>query len=92
MIIEIEVLEPALYAEYVDKVRPTVEKFGGRYLARGGKVRVLSGDWQPERIILLEFPSHERVEQWLSSPDYAPLRALRNKAARGRAIIVEGIM
>lgn len=90
MIIDVEVTDPEGYAEYVERVRPVVEKFGGKYLARGGKVTALGGDWNPERIILLEFPSGGDIERCLSSPEYAPLAKIRAKSTKGKAIIVEG--
>ncbi|RJP21912.1 MAG: DUF1330 domain-containing protein [Candidatus Abyssobacteria bacterium SURF_5] len=91
LIIDIEVIDQALYSEYVRKVPATVEKYGGRYLARGGNIRTLSGDWRPERIILIEFPSAEALRGWISSPDYAALRDIRERSTRDRAIIVEGV-
>jgi uncharacterized protein (DUF1330 family) len=91
LIIDIEVIDKALYAEYVEKVPATVGRYGGRYLARGGDVRVLAGAWHPKRIILIEFPSADNVRQWLASPEYSALKEMRERSARGRAIIVEGI-
>ena len=91
MIIDVQVLDRDTYKEYVGKARPLVEKFGGRYLARGGGVKAVSGDWHPERIILLGFPSLEYLRQWLASPEYAPLATLREKFTRTRAIVVEGV-
>ena len=75
MIIDVEVTDSDTYAEYVERVHSVVEKFGGRYLVRGGDVRVLAGDWHPERVVLLEFPSAEHLQRWLTSPEYAPLGA-----------------
>ena len=91
MIIDVEVTDRETYAEYVNKVPSVVEKFGGRYLVRGGEVKVLAGDWRPERIVLLEFPSAEHLRRWLTSPEYAPLAALREKSTRANAIVVEGL-
>jgi len=78
------------YAEYVQKVRPIVEKHGGRYLVRGGKVATIAGDWKPERLILIEFPSADHVRQWWNSPEYRAIAPLRENSATARAILVEG--
>jgi uncharacterized protein (DUF1330 family) len=78
------------YAQYVEKVRPIVERHGGRYLARGGKITPLAGAWNPDRVILIEFPSAEHVERWWSSPEYKAIVGLRESATQARAIIVEG--
>ena len=80
----------AAYAQYVEKVRPIVEKHGGRYLARGGKITPVAGDWRPERIILIEFPSADHVKRWWNSPEYRAIAGLREQSTQAKAIIVEG--
>ena len=90
VVIEIKVLNEDIYAEYMAKVPAIVEKYGGRYLARGGEITVLSGDWHPERMILLEFDSMERVHKWLASPEYASIAPLRTSSTFGRAFVIEG--
>ena len=91
MIIDVEITDSDTYAEYVEKVPAVVEQFGGRYIARSSDVTVLFGDWRPERIIILEFPSINHIRQWLASPEYAPLATLREKSTRTRAVVVEGL-
>jgi len=90
MIVEIQAVNAVMYAEYVRKVRSVVEAHGGRYLARGGRVLFLSGDWKPERLILIAFTSFEQVERCLASPEYRELAPLREASTRSRAIVVEG--
>jgi len=87
---QIEVTDPATYDDYRKQVLPTVTKFGGRFIVRGGKVDAKEGDWKPERMIALEFPSMEQAQKWYHSPEYAPLITLRQKASKGKLIIVEG--
>ncbi len=48
------------YSEYIRKVPQTIEKYGGKYLARGGRVSVVSGDWNPQRLIIVEFASMDK--------------------------------
>ncbi len=91
LIIDIEIHDPDLYAEYVRRVPATVKQFGGRYLARGGRIEAVAGGWNPQRIILIEFPSSQHVRRWLSSEEYRVLAELREKSAKGKAIIVDGI-
>jgi len=91
MIIEVQVLDPDAYAEYVARVPATVERYGGRYHVRGGRVTPIAGDWTPERVIIVEFPSLDHIRRWLESPEYAELAPIRERATRGRAIAVEGI-
>jgi uncharacterized protein (DUF1330 family) len=87
---EIEVTDPALYEEYRKQVLPVVTKYGGKFIVRGGKVEPLEGGWAPKRLVALEFPSMAQAQKWYRSPEYAPLIALRQKASRGRLLIVEG--
>jgi uncharacterized protein (DUF1330 family) len=82
--------DKASYAEYIAKVRPIVEKYGGRYLARGGRVIPVFGGWDPERIIVIEFPCAEDVRKWLDSAEYKNIAGLREKSTLTKAIIVEG--
>jgi uncharacterized protein (DUF1330 family) len=92
-IIDIAVRDQAAkgdYLQYIEKVRPLVEKHGGRYLARGGKIAPIAGNWRPERIILIEFPSSEHVKQWWNSPEYKAIAGLRENATTANAILVEG--
>jgi uncharacterized protein (DUF1330 family) len=90
LLAEIEVLDAETYEGYMRLVPPTVAAFGGRYLARGGAVRALEGDWRPGRLALLEFPSVEQALAWWSSSEYEPLKALRQESTRTRMIVVEG--
>lgn len=90
MIIDIEVTDPDTYAEYLEKIPAMIEKFGGRYLARGGKVTPIDGDWYPDRIIVLEFPAMENVTKWLTSRENMPLGDVRRKSSLSRVILVEG--
>ena len=90
VIADIEVTDPAGYDDYRRQVLATVTKYGGRFIVRGGKVEPLEGGWTPKRMVALEFPSMEQALKWYRSPEYAPLIKLRQKAARGRLLAVEG--
>jgi uncharacterized protein (DUF1330 family) len=90
VIVDIEVTDPQGYQEYVKLAPATVQRYGGRYLARGGHNETLEGDWHAKRLVILEFESLERAKAWLNSPEYAPARALRHKYARTNMVVVEG--
>jgi uncharacterized protein (DUF1330 family) len=87
---EIEVTDPATYEDYRKQVPAVVKKYGGKFVVRGGKVETLEGGWSPKRIVALEFPSLEQAQKWYRSPEYAPLIELRQRASRGKLILVEG--
>jgi uncharacterized protein (DUF1330 family) len=90
LIIDVAVTDPELYAEYVEQVPAVVERYGGRYLARGGDVVPLTADWRPQRIILIEFDSIDQVRDCFTSPEYLALAPLREESTTSRAIIIEG--
>ena len=87
---EIEVTDPVLYEEYRKQVPAVVARYGGRFIVRGGRVEPLEGGWSPKRFVALEFPSMEQALKWYRSEEYAPLIRLRQKASRGKLIVVEG--
>lgn len=91
LIVDIEVTDPAAFEEYRKLVPATIAQYGGKYLVRGGAVQTVEGNWQPKRVVILEFPSVERAKQWYNSQEYAPLRAMRMKASKGSVLIVEGL-
>jgi len=80
----------AAYAKYIEKVRPIVERYKGRYLSRGGKIVPVFGGWKPERIIIIKFPFARDVERWLSSPEYKEIAVLRENSTVTKAIMIEG--
>jgi uncharacterized protein (DUF1330 family) len=90
LIIDVTVVDQDVYEEYVARVPAVVEQYGGRYLVRGGEVAVLTGDWQPQRIVVVEFDSSDQVQEFYASPEYQTLAPLREQSTNSRAILVEG--
>jgi uncharacterized protein (DUF1330 family) len=90
LILDITIVDQDVYEEYVERVPAVVEKYGGRYLVRGGEVATLSGDWQPERIVIVEFDGSEQVQEFYASPEFQALLPLREQGTTSRAILVEG--
>jgi uncharacterized protein (DUF1330 family) len=87
---DMEVTDPALMEEYKKLSPPTVAKFGGRFLARGGNVETLEGGWTPKRLVILEFPSVDQAKAWANSVEYAPAKKLRQQATNSNLIVIEG--
>jgi uncharacterized protein (DUF1330 family) len=90
-IVDNEVTDPAGFEEYRKQVPGTVEKYGGKFLVRGGQMQALEGDWKPKRIVVTEFPSIEQARRWYDSEEYRALKALRLRTARGSVVLVEGV-
>ncbi|HWQ40253.1 MAG TPA: DUF1330 domain-containing protein [Burkholderiales bacterium] len=91
LISEIEILDPEGYEEYRRLVKPTLDKYGGKFLARGGRIEVLEGRWNPRRIVICEFENLARARQWYDSPEYEKARQIRQRNARANIIVVEGV-
>jgi uncharacterized protein (DUF1330 family) len=90
-IANIDVSDPAGFETYRALVAPTILGAGGRYLVRGGDFRVLEGQWQPKRLVMLEFESMAAAIAWYESDEYAPVRAIRERTARSDVLLVEGL-
>ena len=91
VIVEIDIVDPAGYEEYKKLASATVEKYGGKYIIRGGAVEMLEGDWNPKRIVVLQFDSIQRAKEWLNSEEYREPRKMRHRTARTRMVVVEGV-
>jgi len=91
LIANVDVHDAAQYDAYRQQVPASIERFGGRYLARGGSIELLEGVWPVKRLVIVEFPSKERAIAWWSSDDYAPLKALRQATADSQLVIVDGL-
>lgn len=91
VIVDIDVTDPARYEEYKGQAEATVTAYGGRYVVRGGPARVLEGDWEPARIVMLEFPTMERALEWWHSEEYREPKELRHATARSRMMVVQGM-
>jgi uncharacterized protein (DUF1330 family) len=90
-IVEIDIQDPARFEEYRSKVPATIERYGGKYLVRGGRLETIEGEWKPKRIVVLEFPTFEQAKRWYDSEEYRPLKELRRRTARGHIVLVDGI-
>lgn len=91
VIVELNVTDPQLFAEYAKGVPASIAAYGGKYLVRGGTTETKEGGWAPKRVVLLEFPSIEQARKWYDSTEYKPLLAMRLKAASAKLILVEGV-
>jgi uncharacterized protein (DUF1330 family) len=77
--------------DYAAHVQPTVDRFGGRYLVRGGRSIGIEGDPPKGRIVISVFDSFEKARAWRDSPEYKDIAAVREREARSRMYIVEGL-
>jgi len=88
----LEMRDASWVAEYGEKIRPLLEKHGGRYLVRGGQMETLEGDAPlPSSMVVLEFPSVEHARAWYHDPEYAPLIRLRQSGSDAELVLVDGL-
>jgi len=89
----VEITDPQMLAEYVQRVPPTLEKYGVKPLVLvGGSAgyETIEGNWQSQGMIILEFEDREHFERWYNSPEYQEILPLRMQATSGRAILTLG--
>ena len=76
------------YRGYIEKVKPIVESYGGRYIVRSEKIQHIVGEWKPDRVIVIEFPSAERISECFSSPEYKAVESDRSESVVTSGIVV----
>lgn len=91
LIVDNVITDSKAYDDYRRQAVPLVARFGGRFLVRGGPISHLEGDWKPQRLVLIEFPSMDALRAWYDSPEYAPMRALRQAASTGSVVVAGGV-
>lgn len=91
VIIQGQVTDPAKYDEYKAKTPATLQKYGGKFIVRGGAAEDLEGKWDTGRVVVLEFPNVDAAKNWYHSPEYRKARAIREGAANMTFTVVEGI-
>lgn len=91
VIVEVSIHDPRDYEEYKKLTPATITAYDGRFVVRGGQTETLEGDWSPERIVVLEFPTVERAKEWWDSDTYSKAKVIRQRAARTKMIVVPGV-
>ena len=79
------------FGEYSTQASEMVQRYGGRYLARGGAVEVLEGGWTPNRLVLIEWESVEHAKRWYESDEYKAIADIRRRCADTDLVLVEGL-
>jgi uncharacterized protein (DUF1330 family) len=89
IVVQIAIEDPVAYDRYKELAPPSIARYGGRYVVRGGPSEVLEGTWQPARLVVLEFPTVAQARAWWSSPEYAPAKAVRQRCAQTEMLLIE---
>ena len=91
VIVEVSIQNHSEYEEYKKLTPAAIAAFNGRFVVRGGQTTTLEGDWNPQRIVILEFPTIQRANEWWNSELYNKAKEIRQRAAKTKMIIVEGV-
>jgi uncharacterized protein (DUF1330 family) len=91
VIVETDITDSERYEQYKAASPAAIAAGGGRFLARGGDLAVLEGDWNPSRLVILEFEDLAAAKRWYESVDYQQAKKLREGAARLRMVAVQGV-
>ena len=91
VIANIDVKNHEAYKEYVGKVVPTVQKFGGEYHVRAGEYKVIDGEWKYPRTVVIKFPTYEKALEWYDSKEYKPVKPIRLANSVANGIIIKGV-
>ncbi len=93
LIADVEVHDFERYREsgYYSRVPVIVDKYGGKYRVRGGEIDYMEGDWKPKRLVIIEFPSMEKLKSFYHSDEYAPYLKIRHQVTTSHQVFVEGI-
>jgi uncharacterized protein (DUF1330 family) len=90
VIAEVTITDPPGFEAYRQMVPATIAKYGGKFVVRGGAMEMLEGNWEPKRLVIIEFESAERAKQWWASEDYREAKELRQRTAQTNLIVIEG--
>lgn len=91
VIFDVDIRDSGQYQEFISGVKPVVEAAEAKYLARGVTHKVYEGDWEPRRIVLLEFPSVAAWESFYNGATYQGLKSIRDACSSARLVGVEGL-
>jgi uncharacterized protein (DUF1330 family) len=89
VIVEIDVTDPKRYGQYTAAAPTAIAAGGGRLLVRGGEPVVFEGDWQPSRMVIIEFEDLAAAKRWYESEAYQGAKKLREGAAHIRMVAVQ---
>jgi uncharacterized protein (DUF1330 family) len=88
LVVAHKITDPARFEEYRGKVAPMLERYGAKYLTKGNTHQALDGEWNPDRLVIIEFPDMATLKRWYGSPEYQPLIGLRHAAVETPDVVM----
>ena len=91
LIANVDVKDAEKIQEYMKATPAIIKLYGGKFLARGGDFEVCEGDWNPKRLVLVEFESMQKAKQFYNSPEYKAIIDLRHSSAYTEWVFLDGL-
>ena len=91
IIVHMDVTDPEQYREYAKLTPAVIDRYGGKFIVRGGTKVTLEGPEETRRLVVVEVPSMEQAQAFYHSPEYQQAKAVRDGAATGHFVLVEGV-
>ena len=90
LVLDLSIKNIKSFLEYIDKIPEFIKKHGGRYIVQGVEPEIIEGDWYPDRVVIIEFPSKEKAKEFLEDPEAQSLFAIRHNSTTCKLILAEG--
>jgi len=92
LILDISIHDMPSFSEYIQKIPGLIEKHSGAYIVQGVEPTVLEGDWRPERVVIIEFPSRADANSFMNDPEAQSLFEIRHNSTKSNLILVDGCL
>lgn len=90
LVLDFSVHDLAGFRPYIANVPSYIERHGGKYIVRGAEPKTIEGDWSPERMVIIEFPTRANAESFLADPDFQELAKIRHRTTTSKLVLVDG--
>ena len=90
LILDVRVTDLTSFMDYVEQIPDHLRRHGGTYLVEGVRPEVIEGDWKPETLVVLEFPSEHNARAFLADPLVETVFSIRHNSSVGNLVFVSG--
>lgn len=92
LILDLTIHDLNKFKEYINRIPEFIKKHSGRYIVQGMEPTVMEGDWNPERMVVIEFPSSKNAKSFLQDPEAQSLFAIRHNTTTSKLLLVDGCL
>ncbi len=91
VILDLKVFDNEKLLKYIKVAPEIIKKHEGKIIVRGGEFKTVEGNWNPEKIVMIEFPNYKTANDWWNSDEYQKATELRKKGAHTNLLIIDGV-